>query len=69
MIIKLGLLEFPLGLSGLRTQRNLEKVGSIPGLAQRTLDPALSQPTAWVTDVPWIWSCDCGVGLAAEALI
>ena len=48
--------EFPLWLSGLRTQQSLRKdVGAIPGLAQRVKDPAF---LCWCSLDPvlvWLW--------------
>ena len=56
--------EFPLGLSGLRTQCCLcEDVGWIPGLAQWVKDSALLQAATQDADVAWIQCChDYGTG-------
>ena len=54
--------EFPLWLSGLRTQGSVyENAGLIPGPAQWVKDLALLQAAAQVTDVARI-PCGCGVG-------
>ena len=61
--------EFPLWLSGLRTQRHLcEDVGSIPGLAHGVKDLALPQAAAYITNVAHIWCCHgCGVGQSCSS--
>ena len=51
-------MEFPLWLSGLKTQYSVcVDADLIPGLAQWVKDPVLPQAVAWVADVAWIWYC------------
>ena len=60
--------EFPLWLSGLRTQHSVcEDADLIPGLAQWVKDQVLLQAVAEVADMAWIWLC-CGssVGLQLQ---
>ena len=63
-------LEFPLWLSGLRTQHCLcEDTGSVPGLTQQVKDPALHQAVAEVTNAAQIQCCHgCGVSLQLQLL-
>ena len=57
-------LEFPLWISGLKTQCSLrEDVGSIPGLAQWVNYLVLPQAMTYVADVAQIWCCcSCSIG-------
>ena len=61
--------EFPLWLSGLRTQRCLcEDAGSIPGLSPWVKALALPQAAVQVTDVAWIPSCcGCSIGRSCSS--
>ena len=62
-VLKTPEVEFPLWLSGLRTQHSVcENVGSIPGLDRWVKDSAL--PRAADLVLPWLWC-----RLAAAALI
>ena len=58
--------EFPLGLSGLRTQHSVREVeGSILGLARWVKDLVLPQAAVWVADAVWILCC-CGSGVGRQ---
>ena len=65
---KLRMSEFPLWLSGLRTQPCFCKdEGLVLGLTQWVKDLALLQAAAYVTDAAQIHCCcGCGVGLQQQ---
>ena len=62
-------MEFPLWLSGLKTQHSVHgDAGSIPSVAQWIKYPALLQATVYVADAAWIWcGCGCGLGLSCSS--
>ena len=63
---KVRKLEFPLQLSGLRTQHSFrEGVGSITGLTQGLKNLVLPQAVAQAADVVRIWGC-CGCGASKQ---